>query len=349
MSSPSHPPRTRRRLLAVVAGLTGLAVVLAGCSSANAPATQSAGPSASPGGGSGGGPQAPNQGPPVPARGAYVGAWVRAVPLNQTTRVSAVQQFEQKLGRPLDFVHTYRRWTQPFPEPSDLTFLRKGQYLQLSWAGTNDQAIISGREDSVIRHQALAVKRLPGRIFMEWRWEMDRPPLAGSIGTPANYVAAWKHIRAVFAQEGVHNAAWVWCPTAVGFKVGRAAAYYPGDDQVDWTCVDAYPGKTLIPMSTLLAPFLRWAAGHPKPIMIGEYGVPRSGSPQQRAQWLAAAAKTFQSTPRIKAVSYFEANPVGHPSTLAYVIRNDPAAIGAFRDMAQEPYFNPRHYPVKPR
>ncbi|MGH3601952.1 MAG: hypothetical protein ACRDQH_17025 [Pseudonocardiaceae bacterium] len=354
MSSPAGSTGRPRLLWIVVAAvvaaaLIALGVVLGTSNSGGKPAASghsSTAPTTNPGGGT---QQNAKAGPPVPAHGAYVGAWVKATPLNQQTRVSAVAQFEQKLGRPLDFVHTYRRWNEPFPEPSDLTFIRKGQYLQLSWAGTNDQAIISGQEDNVIRQRAIAVKKLHAPIFMEWRWEMDRPGIAGTVGTPADYIAAWKHIRAIFAREGVHNAAWVWCPTALGFLQGRAPASYPGDNQVDWICVDAYPGKTLTPMSQLLAPFLQWAAQHPKPIMIGEYGVPRSGSPQQRAQWLRAATTTFQNTPRIKAVSYFEANPAGHASTLAYVIANDPAAIGAFRTMAQEPYFNPRHYPITPR
>ena len=138
---------------------------------------------------------------------------------------------------------------------------------------------------------------------------MDRPGLRDSIGGPANYIAAWKHIRAIFAEVGVHNAAWVWCPTAIGFQLGRAAAYYPGDDQVDWTCVDAYPGKEFIPMSTLLAPFLKWAANHPKPIMIGEYGVPRNGSPQRRAQWLTGGSRHLPSQPADRSGELFRRKP----------------------------------------
>jgi hypothetical protein len=39
----------------------------------------------------------------------------------------------------------------------------------------------------------------------------------------------------------VQNAAWVWCPTANGFADGQAAAFYPGNNEVDWICADAYP------------------------------------------------------------------------------------------------------------
>ena len=52
------------------------------------------------------------------------------------------------------------------------------------------------------------------------------------------------------------NVSWVWCPTVGGFASGEAPAYYPGDDEVDWTCVDVYAGSVLRPMSELLDPFL---------------------------------------------------------------------------------------------
>ena len=105
---------------------------------------------------------------------------------------------------------------------------------------------------------------------------MDRPNLRAVVGTPAEFIAAWKHVRAIFAQQHVRNVAWVWCPTAKGFVPGgNAAAYYPGNDEVDWVCADAYPGfGPYRSFADTVQPFLSWASHHPKPVMIGEYGVP---------------------------------------------------------------------------
>ena len=72
------------------------------------------------------------------------------------------------------------------------------------------------------------------------------------MGSGRDFVAAWDHIRAIFAAVGVKNAAWVWCPTANGFNPdGRAAAFYPGDNKVDWICADAYPSHRSVSTSPL--------------------------------------------------------------------------------------------------
>jgi hypothetical protein len=49
--------------------------------------------------------------------------------------------------------------------------------------------------------------------------------------------------------------------------------------------------------------FLDWAARHPKPVIIGEFGV--GGNPAGWPAWLAAAGRLASHQPRIKAMSYF--------------------------------------------
>ena len=166
---------------------------------------------------------------------------------------------------------------------------------------------------------------------------MDRPNLHSQMHSGADYVAAWDHIRAIFASAGVHNAAWVWCPTGKGFTDGRAAAYYPGDKEVDWICTDAYPYGSYVSFAATVNPFLDWASHHGKPVMIGEYGVPESSTGQQRAQWLNAMQQVVRSDRQIKAVLYFDAD---SPGQVAYELRGG-KALAAFRSIARQPYFNP--------
>src|SRR5258708_7908731 len=53
-------------------------------------------------------------GPVAPPRaGALLGAWVKPAVFTQPARVDAVTAFEAALGRPLDFVNTYRRFDEP--------------------------------------------------------------------------------------------------------------------------------------------------------------------------------------------------------------------------------------------
>jgi hypothetical protein len=290
--------------------------------------------------------------PTLPSRGAYFGAWVNPGQgtFTQGDRIESVFQFEKSLGRELDIVHTYRTWDQPFPRPVDTVVLNSGRYLMLSWNGTDTRLITSGAEDHVIRDRAREIKATGKPIFLRWQWEMERPNVRDRIHSAADYIAAWKHIRAIFHQLRVDNVAWVWCPTAKGFAADPgAAAYYPGDDQVDWLCADVYPGHEYDyrDLSEPLRAFTDWAKSHPRPIMIGEFGVPRSYGPR-RAEWLRKAAQTLQN-PQIKAVLYFDSDmeTKGSDERMQFSLEGDRAALSAMRELATLPFFNPRNLPVR--
>lgn len=289
----------------------------------------------------------PAEAPIPPVRGALLGAWVSPAVYTQVNEIDAVDSLQQELGRKLSIVHIYLTWQARFPRSSDEAFLSQGSILLISWAGTDTQQIISGADDGWIRTRALQIKALHRPVFLEWRWEMDRPNLRAQMGSGPDFVAAWDHIRAIFAAVGVDNAAWVWCPTANGFIDGQAPAFYPGDSEVDWICADAYPQPGVYEsFASTVAPFLRWASHHPKPVMIGEFGVPQSYSEQQRAQWLHAAQQVVLADSQIKALVYFDASPAGPGSERSFSLDAGSAALAAFRSMARLPYFNPPGEPV---
>ncbi len=291
----------------------------------------------------------PRSAPQVPAHGAYIGAWVRPQVYTAAGETLAVGSLEAQLGRRLDIVHRYLTWTAPFPVASDFAAARQGSTLLLSWTGNVSQSVAAGGFDQVIRQRARQIKAFGRPVFLQWRWEMDRPNLRGVVGPPAEFIAAWKHVRAIFRQQHVRNVAWVWCPTAKGFGPGGdAAAYYPGDAQVDWICADAYPGfGPYRTFSRTVQPFLRWAAHHRKPVMIGEYGVPESYPPAQRAAWLRAAAQTARSHPQIKAMVYFDSSPTASVPADSFALAQDTPPLQAFRVIADSPYFNPDRVKVK--
>jgi hypothetical protein len=298
---------------------------------------------------SAGGPLA-TAGPRPPARGAYVGAYVQ--PESDYTpqgRIGAVTGFEKETGRQLDIVHTFHPWDDEFPDPVDEWTVSSGRMLLLSWAGTDTRVIQSGRYDDLIRQRAKAVKALNKPIFMRWRWEMDRPNLQASIWSPQDYIAAWRHIRAIFAAEKVTNASWVWCPLAAGFSAdgnNRADPYYPGDSEVDWLCADVYTGQDFNSFGVAAAPFLDWAKGHPgKPIMIGETGT-SDRFPGGQATWVAQAQQTTEANPEIKALVYFDADDKTQGPRAQLALRGD--AVSRFRELLTAPYFNPRRLPVTP-
>lgn len=285
----------------------------------------------------------PFSGGPVraPAAGALLGAWVRPKRLTDVGRLDAIRGFEERLGRPLAIVNTYRRLHEDFATPSDRWFIDGGATLMISWAVGDTRSITLGSQDDLIRDRARKLRALRAPVLLRFRWEMDRPNLTASIWSPQDYIEAWRHTRRIFETEGARNVSWVWCPTAEGFQAGRAPAFYPGDDTVDWVCVDTYAGGDLAPFSTLMQPFMTWAGAHPRPIVVGEFGIGRGWGPQTRAAWLREAFAFARTVPQIKAMAYFESDPDGRDDKRSFRLTDDPAALDAFTEAAHHPHFSP--------
>lgn len=279
----------------------------------------------------------------MPERGVYVGASVLPRHYTESGRISSVRRFEKAIGRPLALVHVYVRWQDEVGTASELAYARSGKYLLISWAIPDTKRIASGALDRHIARTARQIAALPTKVFLEVRWEMDRPNLTGTVHGPTDYVAAWDHIRAIFAEQHVDNAAWVWCPTGRGFDEGRAAAYYPGDAEVDWVCADIYPTKPwradlYQSFPDLAAKFMSWAARRPKPIMIGEFGIGRSYG-VRRSRWITGAGAYIKAHPQIKAIAWFEHSRPSEPAYYRWALEGDPPALRAFSTLVHDPYF----------
>ncbi|GIE28781.1 hypothetical protein Ait01nite_018260 [Actinoplanes italicus] len=275
-----------------------------------------------------------------PKRGALFGAWIKPEELTHVGRLTAVAALEQSMDRKLDFINTYRRFEQMMGTPSDEAFLADGASLMISWATGDNRSILAGEHDDLIRKQAVAIRKIKKPVLLRMRWEMDRPNLQATMWSGEDYIAAWRYVRKIFQQEKTENVSWVWCPTAEGFIRGDAPAFYPGDDQVDWTCVDVYAGFEFKPIGQLMGPFLEWAAQRPKPIVIGEFGVAKAWGSESRAAWIKDAERTFKANKQIKAVAYFESDPEGNGPNQQFQLTGDKRAFRAFQRLVKDPYFN---------
>ncbi|MFC4050260.1 glycoside hydrolase family 26 protein [Actinomadura syzygii] len=260
-----------------------------------------------------------------------------------------VAGFERELGRQLDIVQSYRSWTADFPAGLDRSAADGNRYLLLTWAGADTKKIVRGEYDDLVQRRARAIKALGKPVFLRWSRDMDTAPARKRVHSAEDFVAAWKHLRTIFQQQGVDNVAWVWCPTARGFGGSHAGSYYPGDDQVDWICADVPPrgDSEYRDLSEELKLFLQWSRDRHKPIMIAEFGVPAAYR-ERRAEWLGEASKTLQD-PQVKAVVYFNSNELAvnaKDKRRALAVTGDKHAVSALRGLATTPYFNPRNLPV---
>ncbi len=277
----------------------------------------------------------------VPASGAYLGAYVQPTSYTSAGQVAAVQTFESQVGGKIDLVHVYHPWDQPFPSDADRTFVDAGKVLLLTWGGTPDtKQIIAGDDDSLILERAHAIAALHRPILMEFRHEMDRPNLQWAMHGPKDYIGAWDHIRALFNQAGATNVSWVWCPTGYGFQLGRAQPFYPGNSEVDWVCADVY---TVLPHQSLAeaaAPFMKFAEGTGKPILIGEFA--DNGPESSWATWLTAAGKFAEEHHDIKGIAYFDGNGTdSNGKPFKYWLADSANAVSSYARLLSTSYFNP--------
>jgi hypothetical protein len=279
----------------------------------------------------------PDRGPVPPATGSLVGARVEPPP-PQGGETAATGAAEHEPARPPDVVPVDHSWDDVFPSQADVDFVHHGRTVLLSWSGTDTRAITSGRLDAQIRQRALQVKAVGAPILLRWRWEVNPPDLAGSIWSPADYVAAWRHIRAIFTEVGATNAGWVWCPVATDFGASDGPAYYPGDDQVEWLCTDVYPNQDFSSFAQASAEFLAWAASRPRPVLIGESGA-QDKAPGLRREWLTQAATFVKAHPQIKGLVYYDAPHSHNGQGVGDVtLSGGTGPIRAFEQMAADPH-----------
>lgn len=256
------------------------------------------------------------------------GAYVDPPAFDDASRIKAFETFEAQLGHRLDVYHSYHPWLEEFPSGADRFFAhRAGTRLLLSWAGTDTRVIVSGRYDALIRARAKALKALRRPVILQWRWEMNRPNLAAEIHSPADYVAAWRHLHRIFDEVHADNVSWAWCPLSDPAADLNYSAYYPGDAWVDWIGANGYARDPQQSFADVFASFLTWARGRPHPILIGEFGRRiHLGSDDSLVAWLKAAGETLRATPSIKLVCYFES---ANGNTGNYDLTAVPSALEA--------------------
>ena len=249
---------------------------------------------------------APARGPAPPSNGAWIGAWVKPDVPTQAGRIQAVSEFEKQLRRPLDIVHVYHS-TEDFPAAADIQFVQQGKTLMISWSGDDTRVITSGRDDALIRQRAEEVKALGAPILLRWRWEMNRPNLQASMWSPADFVAAWKHVRAIFTEVGRHQRRLGVVPDRDRLRRHERGRLLPRRRPGRVDLRRRLPRPRLRQLRRRGREFMAWASTHAKPIIIGEFGAEDGGSAAQRADWIAGADSYAKTHPQIKALVYFEA------------------------------------------
>jgi len=270
------------------------------------------------------------------------------------------RKLEAMLGTRMSLIHFMAPFSHcsssgcgyyPFPDEEMETIRNHGAVPFFSWSSQSIPSaeeqpdyqladVISGRYDGFIRDWARDARRWGHPFFLRYDWEMngDWFPWAEDANgnRPGEFVRAWRHVHDIFAATGATNPIWVWCPN-VDFedKFRNLRSLYPGEDYVEWTCLDGYNS------GTNPAKRDRWRSfdqlyrhsyeeivnqiAPGKPMVLGEIASSEQGG--SKAQWIAEMLRDLPvEYPKVRGLVWFDKFENG----MDWPIETSESAVAAF-------------------
>jgi hypothetical protein len=184
---------------------------------------------------------------PATAHGAgrlgYLGVYVPGTPASAAGLTAFAAQTDT---RP-NVAAYYSGWTEPFQAQfaEEVTARGAVPLVQLDPQGISLAAIARGRYDSYLTSFAQAVISFGHPVIISFGHEMNGDWYSWGNGrtSPADFIAAWRHIVSVFRTSGAAEVTWLWTVNSLAGGPGQAAApkaWWPGASYVDWVGIDGY-------------------------------------------------------------------------------------------------------------
>jgi hypothetical protein len=269
--------------------------------------------------------------------------------------------FEAHARKPVSIVHFGQPppWEQSFAvEPLELT-RKRGAYPLMDMgngyipgkAHTDKEPdnrvslkeINEGKYDSYFKNWAEAAAAYGYPFFFRWDWEMNGTWYKwgeDAKAKPSEFREAWIRLHKIAVEKKATNVTWVWCPNVQFSGSTSLAELYPGNEYVDWTCLDGY-NKTGFQFESIIGPSytaLTTAIAPSKPVMIGETSTSFE-NPSKRESWMRNALRSLPVTfPKIEAFLWFNWNIVQEGHEWEWPIEWE-GAEGAFAEEINSPFF----------
>jgi hypothetical protein len=214
-----------------------------------------------------------------------------------------------------------------------------------------------GAHDAYVRSVARAIADYGGPVFVRFAQEMNGTwyPWGKHQNSPDEYVAAWRHVHAIFDQEVAGQVTWVWNPSEKNHPE-PLSLWYPGDDVVDWVAIDGYnwddpsywrspSGDTWRWLDQVFGPSYNDLASFvpgDKPFMIAETAsTERPGDPNFKAAWICdsygrSLPEVFS---RVKAVLWFDEQKSEGGKPYFWPVESSPESREAYASALSAPYY----------
>jgi hypothetical protein len=277
---------------------------------------------------------------------------------------TTVMAHERVLGRKLRGLRVYKRWDEALFGGTQTWARDTGHTLFLSidserkngrpvmWAD-----VANAKPGSAVyadlQRQAAQIKAFKAQVFIAYNHEPDTH-WSASLGSPAQFIAAWRRVISVYRAAGVRNAQYVWVLTAYSFRRTdgkRAQVYYPGDGYVDDIAADGYnwyrckePSGNWADVAKIFDGQRKFGAQHPdKGLMIWEFSSTEDqGSPGRKARWLHDVENLFRTSGwrQYKVLLSWEGRSSAGKLNCRFDYLSSPSATTAWKALGTDPAFS---------
>lgn len=262
---------------------------------------------------------------------------------------SLIDRYSAKVGRKPVIVLSYKSWSGPAFDRRELRAVAgRGAVPMISWEPWDDEdrgyplrAIAAGRYDGYLRRSARDAVAWGRPILLRFAYEMNGYWVPWGLGVHGNaardFIAAWRHVVAVFRRQGADNVRWVWAPNNDEDGSFPFRSLYPGNRWVDFTGLSGFNwGRRWESFTNVFrnsyATLLRIA---PKPVIIAETGSNEEWG--DKAAWMASAfRRELPNFAQVRALVWWDVDdPRGD-----FRVDSSPASLRAFRSSIRSPKYD---------
>jgi beta-mannanase len=242
----------------------------------------------------------------------------------RTSDLEQVNAFEQDARHHAGIVMWFADWAHnaSFDARQARAVAARGSVPEITWEpwdatrGTRQPAyrlrrIAAGDFDGYVRRWARGIAAYGRPVRLRLGQEMNARAYPWAEAANGNrrgdFVRAWRHVHAIFAQAGATNVRWVWAPVAGNVRADQ----YPGSDQVDVIGVSGFNGGSILfgrrwrTFASAFGPSLDalHALDPSKPVELSEIASTEAGG--SKAAWVRDLFAEVRRRPYIRSLVWF--------------------------------------------